>query len=513
MKDAVVCQNISLLDSLLRERWGDIAGLVRPQTVAIYVSSEALSSRNGQWILSLAANLLARMAPLVGHVYLEIEQDAYLLKPAPMLRGTTIGQSILDLAGEIRCGVAFSASKPNEQKADLRISVGRPGPESQVQVASNGWLSFLNTNTDPGSNENPVGANVAVCLAISEAFKYLLKNLGLDSALKRPLVFRERAHFSAYDYSLDSPDADNPALPSEFKVGPLLVAGVGSGGSAAILTLSAMPGIKGPFALVDPDEIVGRNLQRYPFAILRHAKEAVKKVRIAAGLLGCDSDQERLVDDKPYEACAEELRRRGFLDLVVATVHTGTARRGIQKDLPRVLLDGAVTENGEAVVRRVFFGVSACMGCFYPQTSIYDETKVMAQALGLEISEVQELMGSNGRFNANQVHRMSERITAPPMVGERWGDWRQKCAKLPLFVENRSTEVPAAFVTAIAGVLIAGEVLKERAFPQAVLKSYYVLDTLGRFSPAYPYLRRPSEDCDICGDPDALEVYHKRYCL
>jgi hypothetical protein len=513
MKNAVVSQNISVLNSLLRGRRADIVGVVGPQTVAIYASSQALTSRNGQWILTLAANLLARMAPIVGHVYLEMEEDLLLMKPAPMLDGTTIGQSILGLASEISCGVAFSVCKPDEQKVDLRISVGRSGPKSQVQAASNGWLAFLNRNVEPGSNENPVGAYVAACLAVCEAFKYLLENLRLDSALKRPVFFHEGIQFSAFNYSVNQPEAKNPALPSEVKVGPLLVAGVGSGGSAAILTLSAIPGIKGPFALVDPDEIIGRNLHRYPFAIQQHADQAVKKVRIAAEFLGCDSGQECLVKDTTYEACAEELRQRGFLDLVVATVHTGTARRRIQRDLPRVLLDGAVTENGEAVVRRVFFGESACMGCFYPQTSIYDETKVMAQALGLQVSEVQELMGSNGRFNADQVHRISERIDAPPIVGERWGDWRQKCAKLPLFVENRSTEVPAAFVTAIAGVLIAGEVLKERAFPQAVLKSYYVLDTLGRFCPAYPYLRRPSEDCDICGDPDALEVYRKRYCL
>ncbi|MFB3921971.1 MAG: hypothetical protein ACE145_09625 [Terriglobia bacterium] len=511
MKDAVVSQNLSLLNSLSRERRGDIAGLVKPQTVAIHTSARALYSRNGQWILSLTSNLLARMAPLVRHVYLEIEEDAQLLKPTPMLRGTTIGDSVLGLADEINCGVTFSVCRPGRQKADLRISVGRVGAESQVQVASDGWLAFLNTCTDPGPNENPVGANLAACLALSEAFKFLLKNLGLIGALKRPVVFRRSVLFSAYDYSVDKADAENPSIPSEFNVGPLLVAGVGSGGSATILTLSAIPGIIGRFALVDPDEIIGRNLQRYPFATLRHANEATKKVRIAAALLGCGSGRECLVEEKPYKACVEEFRRRGFLDLVVATVHTGAARRGIQKDLPRVLLDGAVTENGEAVIRRVFFGESACMGCFYPQTSIYEETKVMAQGLGLETSEVQELMATNGKFSPDQVRRVSGRINAPPTVGERWGDWRQKCAELPLFVEDRSTEIPAAFATTVAGVLIAGEVMKERLFPNAVLKSYYVLDTLGTFSPAYPYLRRPSDGCDICGDADAHEVFRSRY--
>jgi hypothetical protein len=511
MSDAVVSQNILLLDSLLRGKRDDVGKLVRPQTLAISASGQALNSRNGQWILSLAANLLARMAPLVGHVYLEIMEDAFLLKPAPMLTGTRIGEAILGLAGEINCGVRFSACKPSEHKVDLRISVGRSGPQSQVQVASNGWLALLNTNTEPGPNENPVGANVTACLALCEAFKYLLKNLRLDTALKPPLVFRESAQFSAYDYSVDKPDVENPVLPSEPKVGPLLVAGVGSGGSACVLTLSAVSGLKGPFALVDPDEIIDRNLQRYPFALLRHARGSERKVRIASELLGCSLDRDSLVEDKPYGACARELGHGGFLDLVVATVHTGAARRGIQKDLPRALLDGAVTENGEAVIRTVFFGESACMGCFYPQASIYEEAKVMAKVLGLEITEIQELIASNGKFTEDQVRRVPQSISVPPSVGERWGDWRQKCAKLPLFVEGRSIEVPAAFATTIAGVLIAGEVLKERLFPQAVLKSYYVLDTLGRFSPAYPYIRGPSGNCDICGDADMLDVYRKKY--
>jgi hypothetical protein len=295
-------------------------------------------------------------------------------------------------------------------------------------------------------------------------------------------------------------------------VGPLLVAGVGSGGSATLVTLAAVPGLAGPFALVDPDEIIRRNLQRYTFAVARHAIDGAKKVQIGAQLLGIsEDDKSALVVDGEYGQYSETLRERGFLDLVVGTVHTGTARRQIQKDLARALIDAAVTENGEAVIRRVFFGESACMGCFYPFESIYKESKVLAQLIGLSVEEVEELARSNGKFTQAQVERISKKVGKPPEVGARWGDWRQRCSKLPAFVEAASTEVPAAHVTAAAGVLLAGEVVKDRFFPDAVLRSYFVLDTLGRFSPAYPYVRQPSRTCDICGDADAREVYRRRY--
>ncbi|MCI0724483.1 MAG: hypothetical protein L0338_36795 [Acidobacteria bacterium] len=451
------------------------------------------------------------MLPLVDKVYLDFD-DEKVTRPIPLLEGRNFREALIQLCAAIDAGVTALPGRPTKGETVIEISVGPAQGRANVEVASDGWLVFLNKGVEPGPSSNPVGAYLAACLAVAELFKHFLKSSGLTANLKRPIALHQATQFSTFDYSIGRPEAPNPALPTGAKLGPVLIAGVGSGGSATILTLASMPGAAGPFAFVDPDEVVERNIQRLPFATAEDAHTRRRKVAIAGGLIQQCTGEQCILREKPYQECREEMRSLGFLDLVVGTVHTGAARREIQKDLPRVLLDAAATQNGEAIIRRVFFGDSACMGCFYPRDTVYAEDKVLSQVLGLEIEEIEYLRSTNARFTEDQVRRMKGRgVDHLPEVGEPYGDWRQKCAQLPLFVESSSTEVPAPFVTAAAGVLLAGEIIKERLFRNSVLRSLLLLDTLGRFSPAYPCFRG-TEKCDICGDPDMLNVYKERWC-
>ena len=509
MIEAVQRQNIASIAALLRRPDSEINDRLTPQSVCLSTSPQALHTRNGQLTTSLVSNLLFRMYPLVNAVLFDFPHNPRLLGPIPLLRKPHFVDAIALLSEDIRAGVAVRYQ--NHSEKSIHVSVGYD-PSADVCIANEGWVVAVNDRVEPGPVPNPIGAYAAACLGVAEVLKEILHRLNLDEVVGCKFSPTGSLRFSTFDYSL-GPNFANPQLPTTVFLDHLLIAGVGSGGSVTAMTLAAIQGVQGLVGAVDPDEIIERNLQRYPFALAVDAESKAKKVTLAKRLFdqtGCDC-----VDyASSYDEVSRELRTRGFMDLVVGTVHTGAARRNIQLGLPRVLLDAAVTERAELVVRRTLFGQTACMGCYYPKDTLYSEANIFSALLGLDIAEVEHLRASNGRFTAQQVQRIRHHVSEPnfvfPEAIERWGDWRHKCGRLPLG-NDRSNEVPVPHVTALAGVLVAGEVVKERIFPESALNSYYLLDTLGRISPHYPALRSPRSGCDICQDADTRKIFEHHY--
>src|SRR5207249_2490943 len=106
-----------------------------------------------------------------------------------------------------------------------------------------------------------------------------------------------------------------------------------------------------------------------------------------------------------------------------------------------------------------------------------------------------------------------ERGFALPRPGQRYGDWEaEQCGRLKL--PDADEEVPIPFAPVMAGVLLAGEVIKEHHFPEAVLEGYYWNTLLGRFMPGNrPQRRLPDPDCGFCHDPAYVEQYRRRWAI
>jgi hypothetical protein len=71
-----------------------------------------------------------------------------------------------------------------------------------------------------------------------------------------------------------------------------------------------------------------------------------------------------------------------------------------------------------------------------------------------------------------------------------------------------------SFISATAGILLAAELVKERApvLRPYILDNYFRLDTLFAPNPAFRECRRPdtTRHC-ICGDRDYLDIYREKY--
>ncbi len=124
---------------------------------------------------------------------------------------------------------------------------------------------------------------------------------------------------------------------------------------------------------------------------------------------------------------------------------------------------------------------------------------------------------TNEPFSIEEVAEITKELSPPvrpfdqPVPGQRFGDWEQaQCGRLLL--PDIDDEIPVPFAPTLAGVLLAGEVLKQHLFPYAVLDSYYWNTLVGSFMIHNRANRRlPNPECQFCTDRAYLDQYKRRW--
>ena len=140
----------------------------------------------------------------------------------------------------------------------------------------------------------------------------------------------------------------------------------------------------------------------------------------------------------------------------------------------------------------------------------------LAEALGLSAESLLDKISNNGMFTAGDCELIRAHVDGTqefklPSTNERLDDWESaQCGKLHLSTIDE--DVPIPFSPVMAGILIAGEIIKERVFPQYVLDSYYFNTLLGSFmARVVPNRRRPRANCQFCTDNDSQAQYQRRW--
>jgi hypothetical protein len=169
--------------------------------------------------------------------------------------------------------------------------------------------------------------------------------------------------FSFFDYRYDG---SNPAL-EPFAIDTTLV-GVGGVGAGVIAALAVLgPNIEGCLRLVDHDLLSRDNLNRVTYARIESALASVRKVDEATEFLTARTPNLR-VEPHPYRFATfkRKLGRRRQdrrYDVVITGLDNDPARHEVQRELPRVLIDGATGRDANLTVERVILGEWGCLGC------------------------------------------------------------------------------------------------------------------------------------------------------
>jgi hypothetical protein len=305
----------------------------------------------------------------------------------------------------------------------------------------------------------------------------------------------------------------NPVLPSPVNVGDLTVIGVGAGGGACLYALSLLK-LSGQLWVVDPDVVNPHNLNRYIFAVWRDAAGRRNKVEVFREILRNQGTLQIHAHAMPFLEF-----KRGHpawsKDLVLSTVDTAEVRHAIQWELPRLVLDAAVGLSS-FYVHRIALGKSACLKCTHPtEDQNGGPLQTIASMLELDPEEVGRLYFDNIPLDSGQASCFTAKAAAHGLPGPEAGmtlrDWTTlHCGQLDL---NGAVALilPIPFATVLPGILLAGEVIKERYFPEYTLRDRVNHDTFSQPSMWLSSELHPRTNCPLCADDTVRRVYEQRY--
>lgn len=485
--------------------------LLLAQTVRVAFDAQAVNSREGKVTLELTVNLLARLYPRLALTPLEGVDDAEINR-------------LTSLARSINPNIEFTTEI---NAATVRIVIGSMPVVSAVPtiyVGSDNWITALSSITpvESGNSDNPFGAAAAACFGVANVFRTTFADQLAGAS-------------SEENWKISLLDVDertalfNPPLES-IDLGESHLVGVGAIGNAAVWALARAPFLKGTLHLIDNEEIDDTNPQRY---VLTGANDAgISKVVLAQKALS----QSPLEVHPHALSWGQYLRMRDnwCLDRVAVALDTPEDRRLVQTALPRWIVNAWTQPDDLGVSRHDFANGQACLMCLYmPEGAVPDLDDQIVRALNLPeddetLRAVRLLLFTEEPVGIPWVERIAaangvatKRLLELQNLPMRSFYQKAVCGGVLLSLganigtTPRNTEVPMAFQSALAGILLATELVAHAA---ELKNSHHCVTTkLNLLRPlgcdlSLPAPQHSSSKC-ICQDEDYIKVYRNKYGL
>ncbi|MER8700365.1 E2 ligase fold family C protein [Mesorhizobium sp. M1273] len=481
----------------------DFEQLLNGLVIGIAFDETACSSE-GRASLDLAVRLVARLYPNICFLP-EGDEAKKLARSLSALARSINGQ--IDIV------------RPRVGAPSQCLVVGLASPDvacPQMFLGSDGWMAKFSTEQPVGSgnSSNMFGAGAAACIAASNLFRAIFNEQIGGATVDRSVSF------SLFDYAPGS-DA-NPPLEANTILDAVFLLGLGAIGNGAVWALARVPGLQGQLGIVDGEEIDQGNLQRYVLALEKDVGGS--KVKLARRHL---TSQARFsLEEHPYKW--QTLAGSHSLQHVAIALDTASDRIAVQAALPRWTINSWTQRGDLGVSHHRFDGELACLACLYlPTGSVPDEDQVIAQALGLEdrkMDIVRPMLHSGAPVNVELMHEIASRLTVPvgpllPFVGQPLRSLYQGaiCGGVVFELTGGNkpvrVEVPMAFQSAMAGIMLAAEVVKRAARRDAPRWTTAKLNLLRKMPSDVITERRAKDRLErcICQDADYLDAYRARY--
>lgn len=460
----------------------------------------ARETAEGQFALDMAIRLLARLYPAI-----RVIGDA---------DGGAFRQGLEDLAASINPDIDLRPRR----KATARLVFGSDdlgeGPPS-IFVGSDGWIAKVGASSQGfGSSNLPFGAGAAACLACANLFRLMFAQ-ELDGTLDAD------ARLSLFDFSSGMRAVNGP---KRFKavLDDVPLVGIGAIGNSVVWALSRSVGISGTLHLVDPEAIELSNLQRYVLPGQREVdrqKTIVGKEAFGRGKLEVTAfpmSFARYVADQGHRPIAR----------VAVALDSATDRVAVQSALPR-RAHNAWTQPGDlGVSRHDFLGPEACLACLYmPQVARPNHDQLIAAALAWptdpdSLRVLREMLASGQPVGETFVRQVAANLGIVPDTLLALADQplesfyvKAVCGGLTLDAGagRPPIEAPLAFQSALAGIMLAADLIVEVAGLRASLPTKTVVDVLRPVgSRLNVRMLKPPADAPapcICADEDFTKAY------
>lgn len=484
--------------------------LLEKEAVGVAFDESASGTREGLATLDLVIRLMARLYPNIVLAGL----DDVAKKKVKMFEA---------LANEINPNITISKTAKGATRwivvGKSRLDIKGPKKVSPIYIGSANWITKLSTTAPVGSGRsgNPFGAGAAACFGAANVFRAIfsaqLPGSQLDSEIS----------VSVLDLDPKTPKPKNPAL-REIDFGEFHLIGAGAVGNGFLWALSRLK-CKGEFHLVDAEPLELSNLQRYAMAAPSDEgkfKSDLGKTWLSGGKLSVHS----------HKATWEDyVMERGDwqFERVAVAVDNAATRIHIQAALPKSVFNSWTQVGEVGLSRHTFLGDAACLACLYiPKSKTLNFDDIVLKALRLP-EDAPNLMEVRTRLDTGQTTERAflERVsTAANISIDRLLPFEGKPLR-NFYVEaicggavlefgsggkHNRADVPMAFQSALAGILLAADVVADVALLRPMLPTITQIDLL-RTLPSIvstPQRKHADSRC-ICDDPDFVHQYQLKY--
>lgn len=499
-------KNVQAASLLLRDFSAEsFKRVLERETIAIVFDSPATESFEGKALLDLLTRLVSRLFPSITIVSLggpANRVNHYRSLAKEINPNIEINRS---LAGATRCLIVG----PAKVRASAR---------TRIYLGSDNWLVKLSTTrpVEVGRSRNPLGAGAAACLGMANVFRAIFHDELGGAALDKSV------NFSLLDLDPRATTPTNSPL-KDVDIGEVHLVGAGAIGNGFLWVLSQLE-CRGVLHVIDAETIELSNLQRY--ALTRADDEGKYKALLAGKWL-----QNRKLQVVSHTASWETFmseRKDWKLERVAVAVDSAVARVRIQASLPQRIFN-SWTQGGEVGISRHTFLRDACLACLYlPKGKSPNLDEIVLKALRLEENDG-NLRDIRARLDTGQptdrafLERVSTGVGIP--VDRLLAYEGRPLHKL--YVEavcggavlefnsggaiNRA-EVPMAFQSALAGIMLAGDVLADVGRLRRPLPTISQIDLL-RPLPliiSTPRQKDAVASC-FCRDIDFITQYRAKY--
>lgn len=457
----------------------------------VRIESDTADNWRTQVLLLALVDLLGRLFPRLDIAV----DDAIPASPNLPPGGATLGERL----AEVRQQSPLAPLAPGV--ADRTVHAGGGDRSAEIYVDGSGWQCYVGSRPSrlaPPQIETAVGPLAAACHAAARLYASLL------ATVREHAPFADEMYLSLLTYEIGS---DPLVEPEVAQVGPLnaFLVGAGSVGGAAAYVMKFEPVLAGTLAVLDGQSLDESNPYR---AILAHPLDAAAKApkvdAVATALthhehLRVLTFQQTLVE---WEATQPSQQA---LPLLLVAVDSREERESIQDSLPLDVVNVAVGPELVAVSGHRT-GSGPCMCCLHmPQTldAAAIRNSLIAKATGIRQEQVNVLRVGAVRLQPPTLRAIEAHRRLPEGSLDRYaGATLDNLYNVELLYGEAVVQtgtgsrlaVAAPFVTALAGVLLAGECFK-RATPDLL---QYALSSVGR---GVQYRENPFNPEFGCLDP------------
>ncbi|MCW3117955.1 MAG: ThiF family protein [Chitinophagaceae bacterium] len=443
--------------------------------ICVQFGNEALERFEGRITLDLLIRLLARLYPNIklNTTGLHSQYESFV-------------EQLKTIARQINPVINLE----DNQQETFVIGVGHTLTElsNAYYIGSDNWKAYYSTTTPQsiGSSQNPFGAAGTACIVCANLFRAIfndeLANPGLDSDVC----------LCMYNQTINGYE-DTPGLPKEIDINFTLI-GAGAIGNAALWSLLQLPNATGQISLIDNQTVSISNLQRYVLMIQDHV--TFSKVEIIKELFHAKTG----ITIQPYPYRWQEIVGKLSIEemrLMATALDTGIDRLLVQSTIPEKIINAWTSPECLGVSRHFDFLNDVCLACLYmPTAKVKSESEKIAGVLNMPEQEgfIRQYLAKNIPINEQFVVTVSHFGGIDQAKLRRYMNQPVRilysdgiCGGGIITVNSdthvpQDMEVPLAHESAMAGILLAAEVviesLKLRAQPIEALTKINLLRPL-----------------------------------